>query len=287
MALFPPNYIKSVVSIEIETADLQGKLEMRSIATGFLLGRKARVGTGYHVFLVTNRHVFETDKGDRLKEVDLRFNLTDPTKKTKHFKTQLVDAQNNQLWLRHPDPRVHIAVIPLSSTALGSEGIEYYFFQDDTDLFIARDFETTGISTGDGIFVLGFPLGIRGTERNYVIARQGIIARVDEELLLDHYFLIDASAYPGNSGGPVIHRPEVVSITGTSACSRAGLVGVISSGITYTDVAVSRQTGEPRIIFTEQTGLVRIVPVESVLEVIDQFINTMQPSKPAPPAPVT
>jgi hypothetical protein len=151
MALFPPNYIKSVVSIEIEMADAQGISRSRSIATGFLLGRKSQVGPGYHVFLVTNRHVFETDKGDRLKEVDLRFNLTDQTKKTKHFKTQLVDAQNNPLWLRHPDPRVDIDVVPLSGLALSPEGIDYYFFQDDTDLFMARDFETNGISTGDGL----------------------------------------------------------------------------------------------------------------------------------------
>ena len=38
-------------------------------------------------------------------------------------------------------------------------------------------------------------------------------------------------------------------------------------------MAVSQQTGDPRIVFTQQTGLVRIVPMESVIEAIDDFIT--------------
>ena len=108
-------------------------------------------------------------------------------------------------------------------------------------------------------------MGISGKSRNFVIARQGIIARVDEEVLGERFFYIDASAYPGNSGGPVTNKPEIMSTTGTQHNASAGLIGVISSGETYSDIAISQQTGKARIVFTEQTGLVRVVPTELIL----------------------
>jgi hypothetical protein len=61
------------------------------------------------------------------------------------------------------------------------------------------------VAAGDGVFVLGFPTGLAGVQRNYVIVRQGCIARISE--MLDGAapgFLIDAPVYPGNSGGPVV-----------------------------------------------------------------------------------
>ena len=293
MSLIPPHFLNTIVSIEVEGTNQQGTSEMKPIATGFLLGRfldKDTAGQSrYRIFLVTNRHVFEDNAGNRKKEIQLRFNITG--KQAKHYKVDLLDAANKPTWQRHKNVAVDIAIIPIVGPALQSEGIDYNFFRDDTDAFLAREFDDKGISTGDGIFVLGFPLGQRGIDRNYAIVRQGVIARVDEELLKDHYYFIDASAYPGNSGGPVISRPEMVSIQGTKSCTQAGLVGVISSGVVYSEVAVSQQTGEPRIIFTEQTGLVRIVPIESVLEVIDDYIKTLPAlvaaATPAPSVPET
>ena len=46
-------------------------------------------------------------------------------------------------------------------------------------------------------------MGLAGKEQNYVIARQGIIARISD--LFDGHsksFLIDASVFPGNIRGP-------------------------------------------------------------------------------------
>jgi hypothetical protein len=61
------------------------------------------------------------------------------------------------------------------------------------------------VSPGDGVFVLGFPMNIAGRQRNYVIARQGCVARIGE--MLDGaspLFLLDSFVFPGNSGGPVV-----------------------------------------------------------------------------------
>jgi hypothetical protein len=39
MALIPPHYLNSVVSIEVENKDDKGVLQKVSIATGFLVGK--------------------------------------------------------------------------------------------------------------------------------------------------------------------------------------------------------------------------------------------------------
>lgn len=271
MSLIPPHYLNSVISIEIESLDSKGMPQKSSIATGFLVGNPTGEsndkGPLYRLFIVTNKHVYQNQKTKVfLREVFFRFNTLD--NKSHYFKVNLLKDDGSPLWLKHKDEKVDLAVLPINASAINNAKINYYFFKG-SDLFYAKDFLTKNISTGDGLFVLGFPMRISGKARNFVIVRQGIIARVDEEVLEDGFFYIDASAYPGNSGGPVIHKPEVVTITGTQSNASAGLIGVISSGETYSDAAISQQTGETRIIFTEQTGLVRVVPTELIFEIID------------------
>lgn len=273
MSLIPPHYLNAVLSIELENKQPNGEIKKRSIATGFLVGKE--IGENekkekmFKLFIVTNRHVFQDQKNKQfLKEVLFRFNTLD--NKSHYFKTALLKEDGSPLWHMHEDEKVDLAILPINAGEIQKAKINFYFFQGQ-DLFYAKDFGDKNISTGDGLFVLGFPMSISGKLRNFVIVRQGIIARVDEEVLEDQYFYIDASAYPGNSGGPVIHKPEIVTITGTNSNSSAGLIGVISSGETYSDVAISQQTGEPKVIFTEQTGLVRVVPIELIFEIIDKI----------------
>lgn len=273
MSLIPPHYLNSVVSIEIEGKDELGKPKKLSVATGFLIGKATgdvtAEGPQYIPFLVTNRHVFFDKRNQKnVPEVFLRFNTLDDS--SHYFKVPLLNKDGIPIWHKHQDDRVDLAVLPINASTIKESNIEYYFFQDH-DLLNARDFHAQNISTGDGLFVLGFPMSISGKTKNYVIVRQGIIARVDKEVLEDGFFYIDASAYPGNSGGPVIHKPEIISIHGTVSNSNAGLMGVISKGETYNDVAVSQQTGEPKIVFAEQTGLVRVVPVERIFEIIENI----------------
>ena len=271
MSLIPPDYLNSVISIEVENKDEQGVLRKVSIATGFLVGKPTGENKGkgflYKYFIVTNRHVYQEEKTKEFrKEVFFRFNTLD--NRGHYFKVNLLNDDGTLIWLMHKDEKVDLAVLPINATAINDAKINCYLFHEK-DLIFAKDFSAKNISTGDGLFVLGFPMGISGKARNFVIVRQGIIARVDEELLKDGFYYIDASAYPGNSGGPVIHKPEMVTITGTQSNASAGLIGVISSGETYSDVAISQQTGKARIIFAEQTGLVRVVPTELIFEIID------------------
>ena len=42
-------------------------------------------------------------------------------------------------------------------------------------------------------------------------------------------FLVDAFVFPGNSGGPVVSKPEALAITGTKSQDYAYLIGIVVS----------------------------------------------------------
>jgi hypothetical protein len=149
------------------------------------------------------------------------------------------------------------------------EALGAQFMTNDEAAADSGKLKDIGTSAGDGAFVLGFPMNLAGVQRNYVIVREGIIARISE--LLDHAsptFMLDSFVFQGNSGGPVILKPEIVSIQGTTANGKAYLIGVVIDYKTYADRAISERTHHPRIIFEENSGLADVVPMERVDETI-------------------
>jgi len=271
MALIPPNFLKSVISIDM-LIEKPGKIERKTIATGFIVGKEMgqneKGQSQYRLFIVTNRHVFVNKNGQYLKNVFFRFNKKDEGSHL--FAVNLLDEDSKPLWLKHGLENVDLAVLPINGAEVLKVGADIFVFSEK-DSFFAKDFNKRNISAGDDLFVLGFPRSISGDVRNFVIIRHGIIARVDDELLKQNFYYIDSAAYPGNSGGPVIIKPEICSIDGTGHNNSAGLVGVVSSGETYSDVAISQQTGEIKAISTEQMGLVRVVPIELVFDIINSI----------------
>jgi S1-C subfamily serine protease len=99
--------------------------------------------------------------------------------------------------------------------------------------------------------------------------RSGCIARIRDALAASSKeLLIDAPIFPGNSGGPVVTKPEEVAIQGTKAVGSAYLIGMVTSYVPYRDVAVSAQTGAVRIVFEENSGLASVLPMDYVVEAI-------------------
>jgi S1-C subfamily serine protease len=127
------------------------------------------------------------------------------------------------------------------------------------------------VTEGDSVFALGYPIGNVGKTRQYVILRGGVISRIHD--LLEGFssdYIIDAPVFPGNSGGPVIIKPEYIHIEGTQSHTQSRLIGLVKSYIPYSDVAISPQTGRPRVVFEENTGLTNVEPVDYIVETILQ-----------------
>ena len=104
------------------------------------------------------------------------------------------------------------------------------------------------------------------------ICRLGCVSRVMDAFVRQNEhptFLVDATVFPGNSGGPIISRPEIVSIAGTAHNNSANLIGILSSYISYEDTLVSQQTGKACMIQTENSGLTIVHPVDRIKEVVE------------------
>ena len=288
MALIPPTFLNSVVALGGPGED--GLIQYS--ATGFLYGhptgQTATNGNKYYwVFLVTNRHVF-SDASERSTTLHARFNRPMGAE-AKIYPLQLQEAIGMHSWTVHPDPGIDVAVLKLDEQQLEADGIEFFFFQSDAHTFTYNQALESGVSEGDGVFVLGFPLGQAGDERNYAIVRQGIIARVQDWLKGQApSFLVDASIFPGNSGGPVLLKPELTSVSGTNPTNRCGLIGMVSSYLPYREIAVSTQTKRPRMIFEENSGLGVVVPHDAIMETVEIAVEKFSPKQrvtytPTPP----
>jgi hypothetical protein len=274
MALIPPFYLDCVVAI-----GFPGTGDKRNYqATGFLYGhfleQMADQQKMYRVYLVTNRHVFEGEKN-----AFLRFN-PEGGEAAREYSIELVDKAGKKTWFAHEDDEVDVALIGINAQLLRGEGIRFNMFQSDGHTASRARALDVGISEGDGIFLLGFPMGLVGQGRNVVVVRQGSIARIRDCLeSRSKDFLIDCAVFPGNSGGPVVTRPEMTAIDGTKSPRAAYLVGIVANYLPYQDVAVSQQTRRPRVVFEENSGLASVFPVDY----IEDLVRKQLAAVPQPP----
>ena len=264
MTLIPPSYFNAIVAIGEETDN-----GFRCGATGFLYGHPGDTNDDgsqlYYYTLITNRHVVDPGfSSNAIAKPVARLNLSTG---------QASPPYSVENWVPHPGT-LDVAVAPIDPQRIEELGVDYQLFSGDLNALTREQVEQeAGIREGNGVFVLGFPLELAGQERNYVIARQGILARIQDWIRGDEEtFLIDASIFPGNSGGPVITKPEFVSIADYESYSKSSLIGMVSGYRPYNDVAISQQTGQVRVIFQENSGLGVVIPVDAIQETIDHAL---------------
>lgn len=259
MALLPPVFLDTVVAIGVGAVS-----ERRWIGTGFIYG-DLKPGAAdpsqrrYQLWLITNKHVLQG-----LKTVFIRFNAA-PGATAKDYEVQLIARNGKSRWIGHSDANIDVAAIFLNASVLDSDARHYAFFQSDDHASGKAQLQANGITEGDRIFVLGFPMGLVTADRQYVICRGGAVARIRDYLEGNASdFLVDAPVFPGNSGGPVILCPSLTAITGTKTVARADLIGIVKSYVPFIDVAISQQTRRPRITFEENSGLASVEPLDAI-----------------------
>lgn len=263
MTILPPSHLDKVVAIGQKQQNGQTKW----CATGFLLGHLEKgsdENRQYSVWLVTNKHVLHEKK-----HIIVRFNMAN-SQKSKEYTIDLYIEPTKPIWFCHTDQNIDIALIQLNPEVLRKDGILFCYFQDDLETATLDDMNQKGLSEGDSIFVLGYPLGFVDQYKNFVFVRNGIISRIQDAYLhMRGSYIIDSSIYPGNSGGPVVSRPEIAAVAGTEACNQSLLIGVVNSYIPFDDVAISTQTQKPRVVFQENSGLANVIPVDYLTEIIE------------------
>ena len=274
MALIPPFFLDCVVAIGIQQKQADGQLKKSWIGTGFIFGKHVKTHgddnekKDYTVYLVTNKHVLNGHRS-----IILRFNPSND-QAAKDYPTQRVSPSNQLLWTGHANPKADVGVLQINIGLIQKEGMKFGVFKSDMDVLTKNQLKEKQVSEGDFVYALGFPIGLVAKDRQHVIVRSGVIARIRdlyEKRSTD--YTIDAFVFPGNSGGPVITKPEVISIQGTPAIKQAALIGIVKSYIPYRDVAISSQTKRPRITFEENTGLSLVEPVDYILEAIERDLD--------------
>ena len=263
MALIWEYFFDTVVALGVPQADNS----VQYIATGFLYGypegKDEKGQETYWVFLVTNRHVVEG-----VTDILVRFNA----QSGKDPKTQRIPVEypdKTVRWTVHPDSYdVAVLLIDEFLPEIEKSGIKMSFICEGVHTTTLDEMRNSEFGEGNEVFVLGFPLGMAGITQNYVIVRQGIVARIRDWYCEDtKSFLIDSLVFLGNSGGPVISKPVLASF-GNKPHIDSRLIGMVSSYLPYEDVAWSRQTGRPKILFEENSGLATVIPIDTIRETV-------------------
>lgn len=262
MAIIPRGYLDSVVSIGI-------RLETKKIAwigTGFFLGKNTGNNNEVYPHLVSNKHVFEGNE-----TVVIRMKKKG-TEELQEIDVPLLNTDKTARYYIHDDEGIDIAVLPLVPQFIIEHGLDFPCFNIDDNSMTTKELRSSGADEGTIIYMLGYPMGLVNVSSNVPICRMGCISRMSETQIIEqHNILVDIQNFPGNSGSPIITRPENVSIVGTTSLSRSVLVGIVHSYIPYRERLINSQTKEVVEIRSENSGIAKVHPVEYIKDIINKI----------------
>lgn len=262
MSIIPTAFLNAVVAIGI---NIKGQGQ-QWIGTGFIVGRKEVENPDLSThFLITNKHVIENRQS-----IFVRFNSLGG-QFVKDYPINLIDNKGNHLFSVHPHKNTDIIAIQIAPQTLIKDKSIWGSFDLKDEALSLEQMQQTGVDEGSLIYALGFPMNL--VEKiKAPICRLGCISRVIDAFVLKESFptfLVDAQTFPGNSGGPIISRPEHLFISGATSNGKAYLIGVLSAYIPYKETLISSQTGHYRMIQEENSGLTVVHPVDRIKELVE------------------
>lgn len=286
MAIIPPFFMDAVVSLGVSHPNQPDKKIW--VGTGFLVSRKETADPNQStIYVITNKHVVENQQS-----LFVRFN-TIGSKGVKDLVMNLVDKKGDLLFTRHPSNSVDVVAIQIIPAIIILNQLSLSCFDLNDHAVTLSQMKDTGINEGSLVYALGFPMNLVHDAIKAPICRLGCIARVADAFLNPEnasQYLVDAQTFPGNSGGPIVSRPESIAIQGTPMNRKANLIGILSAYIPYKEVLYSRHSGHDRMIQEENSGLTIVHPVDRIKEVVElewqrnedkkAKAKTQQPEKP-------
>jgi len=258
------------------------ELKKTVVFLGFHVGDKIRfVGTGFIItidgffHLITAKHVV-MDKSGNFLDKDMQFFFN--TASSEMAARGLDDLKQEKVnWIFHQNPDVDIAIIPTQLDPK-TEDIQVI----PTKQFVSFD---ELIETQDVVYISYQP---KTTEINKInpVVRNGIISQLKD----NKTFLVDGFAFPGNSGSPVFIKSTsfVKTKNDVPPSELPKFAGIIGAYLTYEDEAISRQTGQTRVIFQENTGLSIVWSLDYLKEILssEDFKKQLDFVKGKKPEPV-
>jgi len=195
----PPDAKKTVCFVYVEKNDK----EVPS-GTGFFVSTKNTSNTVMHVYLVTAKHVLQSDpqKGTFFSHCVIR--LTKKKGGVQKLRLSLNPKGKYKNVFCHDDSTVDIAVIPILLKP------EIYDFKTLPLNYLTGkdDFKKLNVREGSDVFFVGMFTPHLGAQQNYPIVRFGRVALLSNEKVkfMDHLrdlYLLETFSFGGNSGSPV------------------------------------------------------------------------------------
>ncbi len=260
MAIIPESAFKSVVSIHYLMKNEKGEDVYPCLGTGFFYGYLLKMVNEeegeYAVYLVTNKHILEVflDNGGIQKRIYIAVN------KDSNIEYPYIDIFDNNGNLNFiVSEEADIAISRINYNKLDTEKYESSFIKSNSQTAVIQQLVELDVQEGCSVFIMGFPAGIISYDKKYVIVKHGTIARIKECIeKTTNEILIDSYIVQGNSGSPVILKPDFTHIVGTKPIEKSSLIGIVCGYKPYQD---------------QNTGLAVIVPMDFVNNLIEAEIK--------------
>ena len=221
------------------------------VGTGFLVEIPSKADSKRsYVAIITARHIVDPQWAGcswaNPQQIYARVNVKNyrvgqQAEATDELAFDIVNAGKN-VWWAHPNERVDVAVIPVSTAHVEE------LLQNDVHFIPVADFATKAetenykVGIGDQIVTAGLVPALLDTERNYPAFKFGRISNIPEEpinmkctqadkALPRNVWLLAGNFVGGNSGSPVYLLPPQ-----PSAAHRVMLIGILAGSIPDVDL---------------------------------------------------
>ncbi|MDE6441374.1 MAG: serine protease, partial [Clostridia bacterium] len=188
------------------------------LASGFIVARKNE-DDKYNIFMVSNRHVFESG----LKQLVVRFNL-EGVLTAIDYEVDLFDNNNVPNYSVHPNPNIDVACTIVSNAMdLARDIGRISAFKLGVHTLSRKEMLAQGVDEGSLVYSLGFPAGRVNSGSKMPICRLGCISRI-KETIDDEGYLLDIQNFPGSSGSPIINKLETSCLQDSKHCNGTYLI---------------------------------------------------------------
>lgn len=218
-------------------------------------------------WVVTAKHIIIDASRNPKKLIALRLNTKDGNS------VVVVPPATDVTWHHHKT--LDVSVSSVNTMSLIKRGYSLKHISASQSAFNRAGAKKFGLAESDPVFMIGFPYGWREGLQDYPIVRQGIIAQMRGWLNGDHdTFLIDGSAFPGMSGGPVLSK--AIEQEDGRVGGRFRLIGLISR-IAKSDLEYEA-VSEVHLAASESADLITVIPTDAIHETIEAAMEARSAS---------